>query len=51
MTLVDEPKVDCHNHIFDPARGPLLRLVETVIPDAAQRRKIMWETPMRLFAF
>jgi predicted TIM-barrel fold metal-dependent hydrolase len=22
MTIYDEPKIDCHNHIFDPARFP-----------------------------
>jgi predicted TIM-barrel fold metal-dependent hydrolase len=31
--------------------GPLLRLAETFVPDAADRRKIMWETPTRLFGF
>lgn len=31
--------------------GPLLKLVEILVPDAAHRRKIMWETPMRLFGF
>ena len=25
--------------------GPLLKLVEILVPDAAHRRKIMWETP------
>jgi predicted TIM-barrel fold metal-dependent hydrolase len=31
--------------------GPLLKLVEILVPDTAHRRKIMWETPMRLFGF
>ena len=22
MNIYDEPKIDCHNHIFDPARFP-----------------------------
>lgn len=30
MGLFDEPKVDCHNHVFDPARFPY-------IPDAVYR--------------
>ena len=22
MNIFDEPKIDCHNHLFDPARFP-----------------------------
>jgi predicted TIM-barrel fold metal-dependent hydrolase len=31
--------------------GPLLKLVEVLLPDAAERRKLLWDTPMRLFGF
>ena len=31
--------------------GPLLRLADALVPDPAHRRRIMWETPMRLFGF
>jgi predicted TIM-barrel fold metal-dependent hydrolase len=31
--------------------GPLLRLVEVLLPDPADRRKLLWDTPRRLFAF
>jgi predicted TIM-barrel fold metal-dependent hydrolase len=31
--------------------GPLLKLVETVLPDALDRRKVLWDTPSRLFGF
>jgi predicted TIM-barrel fold metal-dependent hydrolase len=31
--------------------GPLLKLVETVVPDALDRRKVLWDTPSRLFGF
>jgi predicted TIM-barrel fold metal-dependent hydrolase len=31
--------------------GPLLKLVETLFPDAADRRKLFWGTPARLFGF
>jgi len=31
--------------------GPLVQLVETLFPDAADRRKIFWDTPRRLFGF
>lgn len=31
--------------------GTLLRLVERLFPDAAERRKLLWETPCRLFGF
>ena len=31
--------------------GPLLRLVECWLPDAADRRRLFWDTPRRLFEF
>jgi predicted TIM-barrel fold metal-dependent hydrolase len=31
--------------------GPLLTLAEQLFPDAADRRKLFWETPRRLFGF
>jgi predicted TIM-barrel fold metal-dependent hydrolase len=31
--------------------GPLLKLVELLLPDPADRRKLLWDTPRRLFAF
>jgi predicted TIM-barrel fold metal-dependent hydrolase len=31
--------------------GPLLRLVERWWPDAADRQRLMWDTPRRLFGF
>ncbi|MEJ5056754.1 MULTISPECIES: amidohydrolase family protein [unclassified Pseudomonas] len=31
--------------------GPLLKLAEHLIPDASVRRKVMWDTPRRLFGF
>jgi predicted TIM-barrel fold metal-dependent hydrolase len=31
--------------------GPLLKLVEQWFPDAADRRRLLWDTPRRLFAF
>lgn len=31
--------------------GPLLKLVEQLFPDAEVRRKILWETPRKLFGF
>jgi predicted TIM-barrel fold metal-dependent hydrolase len=31
--------------------GPLLTLFEQIVPDAAARRQIQWETPRRLFGF
>jgi predicted TIM-barrel fold metal-dependent hydrolase len=37
-----------------PARqdyGPLLDLAVELMPDAAVRRVVMWETPRRLFGF
>lgn len=35
-------RVDC---------GPLLKLVERFVPDAADRRKVLWETPRYLLGF
>ncbi|WP_339469497.1 amidohydrolase family protein [Pseudomonas capeferrum] len=40
--------------IRQPARvdyGPLLKLAERLMPDAQLRRKVMWDTPRRLFGF
>lgn len=31
--------------------GPLLRLVEELFPDPKERRKLLWDTPARLFGF
>jgi predicted TIM-barrel fold metal-dependent hydrolase len=31
--------------------GPLLKLVETLLPDARDRRKLFWDTPKELFGF
>jgi predicted TIM-barrel fold metal-dependent hydrolase len=31
--------------------GPLLKLAERLMPDARLRRKVMWDTPRRLFGF
>lgn len=31
--------------------GPLLKLFEGLVPDAAARRKILWDTPRRWFGF
>jgi predicted TIM-barrel fold metal-dependent hydrolase len=31
--------------------GPLLKLAEQLLPDAGVRRKVMWDTPRRLFGF
>jgi predicted TIM-barrel fold metal-dependent hydrolase len=31
--------------------GPLLDLVEMLFPDAADRQKLFWDTPNRLFGF
>lgn len=31
--------------------GPLLRLVERWFPDAADRQRLLWDTPRRLFGF
>jgi predicted TIM-barrel fold metal-dependent hydrolase len=31
--------------------GPLLKLVEAWFPDAADRRRLLWDTPRRLFGF
>ena len=35
-------RVDC---------GPLLKLVERVLPDAGDRRKVLWDTPRRALGF
>jgi predicted TIM-barrel fold metal-dependent hydrolase len=31
--------------------GPLVQLVELLFPDSADRRKLLWDTPVRLFGF
>jgi len=31
--------------------GPLLKLVEALLPDAGERRSVLWDTPRRLFGF
>ena len=31
--------------------GPLLKLAERMMPDAGVRRRVLWETPRRLFGF
>lgn len=31
--------------------GPLLKLIESWLPDAADRRRLLWDTPRRLFGF
>lgn len=31
--------------------GPLLTLMQTLLPDAARRRNVLWDTPRRLFGF
>ncbi len=31
--------------------GPLLKLVEAWLPDAADRKRLLWDTPRRLFGF
>ena len=31
--------------------GPLVELAEMLFPDAAERRKLFWDTPRRLFGF
>jgi len=31
--------------------GPLVSLVELLFPDPAERRRLLWETPRRLFGF
>jgi predicted TIM-barrel fold metal-dependent hydrolase len=31
--------------------GPLLKLVETLLPEAGDRRKLLWDTPRNLFKF
>ena len=46
MTIFDEPKIDCHNHIFDPIRFPytdnaVYRPVGQEIATAAQFSAVM----------
>lgn len=46
MTIFDEPKIDCHNHIFDPARFPYIddamyRPAGQEIATAAQFQAVM----------
>ncbi|WP_223455534.1 MULTISPECIES: amidohydrolase family protein [unclassified Pseudomonas] len=31
--------------------GPLLKLAERLMPDFSERKKVMWDTPLRLFGF
>jgi predicted TIM-barrel fold metal-dependent hydrolase len=31
--------------------GPLLKAVERLLPDAGERRRLLWDTPCRLFGF
>jgi predicted TIM-barrel fold metal-dependent hydrolase len=31
--------------------GPLLKLAEALLPAAADRRQVLWDTPHRLFGF
>jgi predicted TIM-barrel fold metal-dependent hydrolase len=31
--------------------GPLLKLVEDLLPDASDRRRLWWDTPRNLFGF
>lgn len=31
--------------------GPLLKLIEKWLPDAADRRRLLWDTPRRIFGF
>src|SRR5690242_14221272 len=45
MTVFDEPKIDCHNHVFDPARFPYAadvayRPAGAEIATAAQHRNL-----------
>jgi predicted TIM-barrel fold metal-dependent hydrolase len=46
MSVFDEPKIDCHNHIFDPARFPyredtVYRPAGQEIATAAQFKRVM----------
>jgi predicted TIM-barrel fold metal-dependent hydrolase len=46
MSLYDEPKIDCHNHVFDPARFPYLedtpyRPAGQELGTAAQLRNVL----------
>jgi predicted TIM-barrel fold metal-dependent hydrolase len=51
------PFADTRGHVaallqaFGPDYGPLLQLFAASVPDATWRRKILWDTPMRLFGF
>ena len=31
--------------------GPLVRLAQSLVPDPVDRRKLLWDTPLRLFGF
>jgi predicted TIM-barrel fold metal-dependent hydrolase len=31
--------------------GPLLKLIERLVPEPADRSKVLWHTPNRLFGF
>ena len=31
--------------------GPLLKLIEHLVPEPADRSKLLWHTPVRLFGF
>ncbi|MEO6748618.1 MAG: amidohydrolase family protein, partial [Casimicrobiaceae bacterium] len=48
MWASDWPYLRASGHID---YGVLLKLVERQFPDAADRRKLLWETPGRLFGF
>ena len=59
-TLVDAYTLDhClwasdWRYLRAPARvdyDVLLKLVATLFPDASERRKLLWDTPRRLFGF
>jgi hypothetical protein len=32
LSIYDEPKIDCHNHVFDPARFPYAAAATTCRP-------------------
>ena len=44
MNIYDEPKIDCHNHILDPARFPSMRKMRTMI----QRLNAQARAPSRI---
>jgi len=44
----DWPHLKASQHID---YGPLLKLVEWLFPDPADRGRLLWETPRRLFGF